>query len=448
MILPAEYSSTKTDYSRSSPREKISPHVSCDPGDSVLLDSECHFSGKKIDASAMMPVSRYKSEGRRNGKIKAVNRPRPSLTDNKAAPGKSSIMGVPAFEDGNKVFTSLLRNNDRQAAIESLSASSPSVSLRTTGVEKLWEKGYTGKGVTIAVIDSGIHPHGDFIDPSTGKSRILAFVDLVGNKQEPYDDLGHGTSVAGIAAGNGSNSESRFKGAAPDAGIVGIKAFARDWSADSSDVVKAIQWAIENKEKYNIRVLAMSLGGPVECSYKDDPVAQAVERAYEAGIVPVVAAGNEGNRPRTICTPGNDPLALTVGAVDTMGTVDKGDDDLPKFSSRGPTMYDGLSKPDIVFPGVNITAPLSIGSVFDDNSDYEVVEGGYVTMSGTSMAAPGVAGVVADLIQANPSLTPADIKNILSETAESVATYLSDHAQGKGIINAPEALEKALAITH
>jgi serine protease AprX len=177
-------------------------------------------------------------------------------------------------------------------------------------------------------------------------------------------------------------------------------------------------------------------------------VAQAVEEAYRAGIVPVVAAGNEGPRPRTIGTPGIDPLALTVGALDTMKTADRGDDDIPPFSSRGPTRYDKLDKPDIVFPGVDMTAPLSPGSVFDESGDYDHVGNEYLIVSGTSMAAPGVAGVVADLIQANPDLTPEDIKNVLTGSAVSVAVYLSSIQQGKGAPDAEKALEMALKLHH
>jgi len=446
MTISTEHTYMKPGQYLSARREKLAEQAGNGSGDSVFLNHERPESERRIDASRMTPIAVYSTAGKhRNGRIVAANRPRPGKVEIHARPG---IEAMPSFEDGNRVFLSRFDQKEKTAQVKSARASQPSVALQTTGVDRLWEKGYTGKGVTIAVIDSGIHPHRDFVDSETGKSRILEFVDLIGNKKEAYDDLGHGTSVAGIAAGNGSSSGSKFKGAAPDAGIVGIKAFASNWSADASDVVKGIQWAIENKEKYNIRVLVMSLGGPVECSYRDDPVAQAVEKAYEAGIVPVVAAGNEGPRPRTICTPGNDPLALTVGAVDTAGTVEREDDDLARFSSKGPTMYDGLSKPDMVFPGVDITAPLSPGSVFDDDSDYQHVEGGYVTMSGTSMAAPGVAGVVADLIQANPDLTPADIKAILTETAENVASYLSENMQGRGILNATKALEKALSMKH
>ena len=316
------------------------------------------------------------------------------------------------------------------------------------GVDRLWERGYTGKGVTVAIIDSGIYPHRDFINPLTGESRISAFVNLTGDRHDLYDDLGHGTIVAGLVAGNGASSGSPVMGTAPDANIIGIKAFQSDWSADADDVVKGIKWAIEHKKEYNIRVLVLSLGGPEECSYTEDPVAQAVEEAYRAGIVPVVAAGNEGPRPRTIGTPGIDPLALTVGALDTMKTADRGDDDIPPFSSRGPTRYDKLDKPDIVFPGVDMTAPLSPGSVFDESGDYDHVGNEYLIVSGTSMAAPGVAGVVADLIQANPDLTPEDIKNVLTGSAVSVAVYLSSIQQGKGAPDAEKALEMALKLHH
>lgn len=317
------------------------------------------------------------------------------------------------------------------------------VAMPTVGVDKLWEKGYTGKGVGIAVIDTGVYPHKDFVDPATGKSRIVAFKDFVNSKKEPYDDQGHGTHVSGIAAGNGALSAGKYKGAAPDANIIGVKVLDKDGSGRFSDVIKGIQWAIQNKEKYNIKVINMSLGGSVSGTYKDDPVDQAVEKATEAGIVNAIAGGNEGPDAETIGSPGNDPEVITVGALDDKGTLSKSDDDVAKFSSRGPTPVDGLTKPDILFPGVKITAPLSPGSSLD-NPSIPHVGNEYITISGTSMATPGTAGTVADLIQANPKLTPKQIKEILMSSADKLKDY-DANTEGAGIVDAPKALAKALS---
>lgn len=317
------------------------------------------------------------------------------------------------------------------------------VSMPTAGVDKLWEKGYTGKGVGIAVIDTGVYPHKDFVDPATGQSRIIAFKDFANSKKEPYDDHGHGTHVSGIAAGNGAASAGKYKGAAPDANIVGVKVLDKNGSGRFSDVIKGIQWAIQNKDKYNIKVMSMSLGGTVRESYKDDPVNQAVEKAVEAGIVSVIAAGNEGPDAETIATPGNDPEVVTVGALDDSGTLDKADDDIARFSSRGPTPIDGITKPDVIFPGVKITAPLAPGSSLDKPSIPHEGED-YITISGTSMATPGTAGTVADLLQANPKLTPQKVKEILMSSADKLKNYDANTA-GKGVVDAQEALEKALS---
>jgi serine protease AprX len=323
--------------------------------------------------------------------------------------------------------------------------SEPSTKLNTAmpamGVDKVWEKGYKGEGITIAVIDTGVYPHKDFTD-AQGKSRIIGFKDFVNNKTQPYDDQGHGTHVSGIAAGNGAVSGGKYTGAAPEASIVGVKVLNKDGSGTFSDVIKGIQWAVQNKEKYGIRVINMSLGGPVESTYKEDPVTQAIEKAVEAGIVCAIAGGNEGPYAETIGSPGNDPMAFTIGALDDKGTVKRDDDGLARFSSRGPTPIDGLTKPDALFPGVNITAPLSPGSSLDDPSIPHVGKD-YITISGTSMATPGMAGLIADLIQANPKLTPDDVKKILMGTAIKLPK-LDENAQGAGAIDAPEALQKAL----
>ncbi|MBI3924259.1 MAG: S8 family peptidase [Armatimonadetes bacterium] len=291
--------------------------------------------------------------------------------------------------------------------------------IPSVGADRLWEQGLTGKGVTVAVVDTGIAPHPDV------KNRILAFHDVVNGRTEPYDDNGHGTHVAGIAAGDGAASEGVWKGAAPDAGLVGIKVLSASGRGSFSDIIQGIQWAVENREKYGIRVLSMSLGGRVTRSYRDDPVAQAVEKAAEAGLVPVVAAGNEGPYIRSVSTPGHALHAITVGADDDQATRDPSDDRVATFSSRGPTRIDDLVKPDVVAPGVKITSA-------DHTSN------GYTSKSGTSMATPMVAGVVAQLLQARPDATPESIKEALMATAHRLANG-DNNTQGAGLIDAVEA---------
>jgi len=311
------------------------------------------------------------------------------------------------------------------------------VTVPTLGVDRLWEKGFTGKGVTIAVIDTGIHPHKDL------KDKIIGFKDFCNGKKEAYDDQGHGTHVSGDCAGTGEASEGKYKGTAPDAKLVGIKVLSKDGSGRFSDIIKGVQWATENREKYNIKVINMSLGGPSYQSYNDDPICQAVEKAMDMGIVPVIAAGNSGPKASTVGSPGMDPNVITVGALDTKKTIDPSDDDIAKFSSRGPTI-DGLTKPDILSPGVYITAPNSPGSSLDQMPQIPHVGTEYISISGTSMATPVLAGIVADIIQARPDLSPKEIKEIFTSTASRLPN-LDGNQQGSGVVQPEAALEKALA---
>lgn len=307
----------------------------------------------------------------------------------------------------------------------------------TLGVDTLHEKGITGKDTTICVIDTGIAQHPDV------KDRIIGFKDMVNGKTEPYDDQGHGTHCAGIVAGDGTSSEGKFKGVAPEANLVGVKVLDKNGSGAFSNVIKGIQWAVEHKDEFGIDVISMSLGGYVQQSYKDDPVCQAVEAAIAAGITTVIAAGNEGPSAGTIGTPGNSPNAITIGALDDKGTADRSDDTIARFSSRGNTRIDHLDKPDIIAPGVNITSLNNVGT-------------GYVSMSGTSMATPFAAGVAALMHQVKPNISPAQAKTLLMKTADKLQPkegstiggtpkqgYGIDH-QGAGVIDPVETVEYLL----
>lgn len=309
--------------------------------------------------------------------------------------------------------------------------------MPTLGVDKLWEQGYTGKGVTIAIVDTGIYPHPDF------EGRIVGFRDEINQRTEAYDDQGHGTHVAGDAAGTGKASDGKFKGPAFDANLVGIKVLDENGSGYDSGIISGIQWMVENKDALNIRVFNMSLGGTIGSPYQEDPLAMAVEETVKKGVIACIAGGNEGPGKSTIGTPGNAPSAITVAAFDDRNTVDRADDKIARFSSRGPTSFDKLDKPDIMSPGVNITAPNSPGSQLDQEASIPHVGREYITISGTSMATPILAGIVANLVQANPGLTPEKMKEILMGTATPMAN-LGKWDQGAGVIEPPKALEKAL----
>ncbi len=305
-------------------------------------------------------------------------------------------------------------------------------------VDRAWEAGVTGRGVTVAIVDTGVYPHPDLVRP---RNRLRAFADLVEGRRWPYDDNGHGTHCAGDAVGNGHASGGRYRGPAWEADLVGVKVLGKDGGGAASTVMAGIQWCLDHRDRYGIRVISLSLGGPASLPYREDPLCQMVERAWEAGIVCCVAAGNAGPDDRTIQSPGIDPKVITVGAMDDRRTAERADDALASFSSRGPTP-EGVTKPDVVAPGVDVISLRAPNSFLDRSARAARHGDAYALLSGTSMATPIVAGVAALLLQRNPSLTPDQVKAILKETAEDRG-YPPD-AQGAGYVDAAAALARAL----
>ncbi|MEN1967137.1 S8 family peptidase [Lentibacillus sp. N15] len=288
------------------------------------------------------------------------------------------------------------------------------VATREIGAKKVQEQlGLTGKGVTVAVIDTGIYPHEDLTSP---ENRIIAFKDFVQNETDAYDDNGHGTHCAGDVAGNGDQSGGKFIGPAPKASLIGVKVLDQDGGGKLSTIIKGIAWCINNKSKYNIRIISLSLGADAFESYRDDPLAQAAEKAWHHGIVVCAAAGNEGPMAKTISTPAIDPFIITVGSADDQNTPTRSDDTIADYSSRGPTI-DSFVKPDIYAPGTNIISLLAPDSTLATQSQEQIVDENYIQLSGTSMATPICAGVVALMLEANPYLSPNDVKSILQTTA-------------------------------
>jgi serine protease AprX len=310
--------------------------------------------------------------------------------------------------------------------------------------------GYSGAGIGVAVIDSGITPwHDDLTVANREGQRVSAFVDFVNHRAQKYDDWGHGTHVAGIIAGNGYDSSGARLAIAPGAHIVALKALDAEGKGRISDIISALEWAIANKDAHNIRVINMSLGAGVFESYNTDLLTLAAKRAVDAGIVVVAAAGNMGKAadgtPQygAITAPGNAPWVLTVGASSSMGTTDRRDDTIASYSSRGPTMIDFGTKPDLVAPGsgtVSLSDPNSLfyttkaAYLVDSKASLGLSYLPYLTLSGTSMAAPVVAGSVALMLEANPSLTPNLVKAILQFTSQVYNNY--DYlTQGAGFLN-------------
>jgi serine protease AprX len=308
--------------------------------------------------------------------------------------------------------------------------------------------GYTGAGIGVAVIDSGITSwHNDLTQPSGSGQRVTAFVDFVNGQTQKYDDWGHGTHVAGIIAGNGRTTFGLRTAMAPRANIVALKALDGEGKGRISNIIAALDWAVANKAQYNIRVINMSLGAGVFESYNTDPLTLAAKHAVDNGIVVVAAAGNMGKaangQPQygAITAPGNAPWVLTVGASSTMGTIDRRDDTMALYSSRGPTMIDFAAKPDLVAPGSG-TVSLSVPGSLLYLTKSSFLSGGflfssfmpYLTLSGTSMAAPVVSGTVALMLEANPNLTPNLVKAMLQFTAQVYQPY-NTLTQGAGFLN-------------
>ena len=307
--------------------------------------------------------------------------------------------------------------------------------------------GLDGTGVGVAIIDSGVFNHDDLQKAGGLGSRIVYSESFISGDTSTNDAYGHGTHVAGIVAGNGHDSASgyptQYIGVAPNANIINLRVLDANGSGTDSQVIAAIQRAIQLKSTYNIRVINLSLGRNIYESYTLDPVCQAVEAAWKAGIVVVVAAGNDGRDNSygtqgyaTIQAPANDPNVITVGATKTNGTPGRLDDTVASYSSKGPTLLDHVVKPDLVAPGNKIVSLASPGSTLVTSFTSLNIQpittctlsllgstcttglsGKYTRLSGTSMATPIVAGAAALMFQKDPTLTPDTIKARMMKTA-------------------------------
>lgn len=304
-----------------------------------------------------------------------------------------------------------------------------------TGVASAWNSGWTGAGIGVAVIDSGINDsHPDLWNSSETTSRVVYHQDFTGTATTNtnganYDLYGHGTHVAGIIGGNGYLSGGQYEGVAPGVSLIDLRALDANGAGTDSTVIAAIQQAIALKDTYNIRVINLSLGRGIPVSYTQDPLCQAVESAWKSGIVVVVAAGNYGrlsvngsNGFGTITAPGNDPFVLTVGASKSNGSSAFSAETKASYSSKGPTTYDHVVKPDIMAPGNAIVSLAAPGATLEAAYPGDIVTGtdgkaDYFTLSGTSMATPAVAGAVALLLQEQNTLTPDQVKARLMKTA-------------------------------
>lgn len=305
---------------------------------------------------------------------------------------------------------------------------------QATNVPSAWNAGYNGAGIGVAVIDSGINDsHPDLWNSNQTHSRVVYHQDFTGTATSNwnganYDLYGHGTHVAGIIGGNGYLSSGNYTGVAPAINLVDLRALDLNGAGTDSTVIAAIEEAITLQNKYNIQVINLSLGRGISVSYTQDPLCQAVESAWKAGIVVVVAAGNYGRLSvdgsdgyGTITAPGNDPYVITVGALNSTGSSSPSAEIMTSYSSKGPTTYDHVVKPDIMAPGNNIVSLAAPGATLEALFPAQLVTGNsgrnsYFTLSGTSMATPVVSGAAALLVQSNGNLTPDQVKALLMQT--------------------------------
>jgi serine protease AprX len=322
--------------------------------------------------------------------------------------------------------------------------------VRATAVRQ--SLGFDGSGIGVALIDSGV---ASSLDDLSYPQRIVQFVDFVDGALMPIDAYGHGTHVAGIVAGSGFDSNGARSGIAPGAHLIALRVLDGSGRGRISNVIAALEYVVVHKTEFNIRIANLSIGAGVYESAEVDPLTVAARRAVEAGVVVVAAAGNLGRksdgtaRPAGITAPGNAPWVLTVGASSHMGTIDRSDDVVAAFSSRGPTAYDRIAKPDIVAPGVGIESLSAPGSLFYTSMAPYLLPGTvttaylpYLSLTGTSMAAAVVSGTVALMLQANPTLTPNAVKAILQYTAEASPNY-DVLTQGAGFLDAQSAVQLA-----
>jgi serine protease AprX len=303
------------------------------------------------------------------------------------------------------------------------------------GLAKLWSGTPAAGAPAIAIVDSGIQAgRADF------DGRIAASVNLStlpGNS--PGDGRGHGTFVAGIAAG----ASAGYAGAAPTAKIVALDVMDDKGMARTSDVIAACNWILANKNAYNIRVANFSLHSSTPSNFYRDPLDRAVEQLWFNNVFVVAAAGNYGvpdGPSRVRYAPGNDPFVLTVGAVDLGNTIGIGNDSVASWSAYGYT-YDGFWKPEMGAPGRYMVGPVPAGSTLAVEKAANVTAPGYIQLSGTSFAAPAVAGAAAQLIARNPSLTPDEVKGALMLSAKE-APKADGGAIGVGELNAAKAAQE------
>jgi len=277
----------------------------------------------------------------------------------------------------------------------------PSPYIQVIDADEAWDRA-TGRGVTVALMDTGIAEHPDLED------SVVARKDFVNDGATLLDPSGHGTFVAGLIAAHGET----FRGVAPDAKLVSLRVLDQRGNGTMHAVLAAFDWLLQNRAAMHIKVLNLSFGAPQRSSYHRELLAGVVESAWFAGVTVVAAAGNAGPHRGTITMPGADPFVITVGSFEDQGTVELNDDRESEFSSRGPTR-DGFAKPDVLAPGEHIVSLRVPGTAMDRDGATISPNGAYARLSGTSASTAMAAGAAADVLEARRGYSPTQVKGAL-----------------------------------
>ncbi len=275
-----------------------------------------------------------------------------------------------------------------------------------------------GEGVTVAVLDTGIYPHKDFVVPN---NRIVAFKDCVSRKSNPYDNNGHGSHIAGIIGSCGKNNRGEYIGMAPRCNLAIVKVLDANGNGKVSTVIQGLHWIHQNYKRYNIRIVNISMGSFDNHDIGEDAsLVRMVNTLWDEGIIVCVAAGNRGPEKSSVTTPGISRKVITIGASDDYEMIKVDNRNVKNYSGRGPTIYGCIVKPEIIAPGSNIL------SCANDKT-------GYVIKSGTSMSTPIVSGAIALLLEKEPWLSNKAVKLKLHDSA--VDLNLPKNQQGWGMLN-------------
>lgn len=343
----------------------------------------------------------------------------------------------------------IIQEEDNQQNVEMDTILSAQMKRATECIhlESVHRRGIYGEGIGVAVLDTGVAPHPDLV---LGKNRIVAFYDVINGRRHPYDDNGHGTHVCGIIAGNGHESNGEYCGVAPRCNIIGVKVLNHKGNGNVSDVLAGLQWVLDNRYRYNIRVVNISVGTTSNDSIDETSLlVKGVNAVWDAGIIVVVAAGNNGPKPNSISTPGISRKIITVGASDDNIPVELGGSKTRDYSGRGPTKA-CIKKPDVVAPGSNIISCNGMKStrrvknlmtpfVPVKPSEENLFNNMYTVKSGTSMSTPMVTGAIALLLSKYPDMGTRDVKMKLRNSCQDLGRE-HEH-QGWGILDVEELLK-------